>query len=163
MEPFLSKQKVRKFRGNGSFRRKTVPLRNIHLFTQVRRYTLSQYQIWYSSDSNNFSESSKKSQISKLQWRNLCCASSCWAHNYHLPNYSEDGSALWCHNFEWVSWCLRSGTMIELGQFNIYNHSFFKKVEIFFRYATQKYKAYCCFWYLFIQVIELKLILRYDV
>ena len=28
--PFLSKQKVQKFRGNGSFRRKTVPLRNIH-------------------------------------------------------------------------------------------------------------------------------------
>ena len=43
MEPFFSKQKVRKFRGNGSFRRKTVPLRNIDLFTQVRRYAISQY------------------------------------------------------------------------------------------------------------------------
>ena len=132
MEPFLTKQKVRKFRGNGALDAKQFhwEIYILHSSEALHDFPISNMIL---IESNKFSESSKKSQISKLQWRNLCCASSCWAHNYHLPNFSEDESALWlwCHNFEWVSWCLRSGTMIELGQFNIYNHSFFKKVDVF--------------------------------
>ena len=59
-----------------------------------------------------------------------------------LANFSEETSVrvillsqkmemLYGAIFEWFSWCLRSGTMIELSQFNNYNHSFFKRLEFF--------------------------------
>ena len=91
MEPFLSKQKVRKFRGNGSFRRKTVPLRNIHSFTQVGRYTLSQYQIWYSIGSNKREIIQKKSN-QQTSVKKLLFASSCWVRRWKcfmVPSLNE--------------------------------------------------------------------------